>query len=140
MAHEHIDSDTHFTINPITRAITNVSQKKTTLIQGDHNSEVFTFVVPRFIEGHDMSSTDLIQVHFNNIDVKTKEQSQGVSPIGSRLIRDDEIEFRWLIPQAATKYVGSLNFLIRFACIRNGNYSYIWNTAINKSFSIHRLF
>lgn len=54
MGHEHsvLETDTRFKINPITRQIVNESNKKLTLIQGDHNSERFGFEIPRHIEKH----------------------------------------------------------------------------------------
>ena len=50
MAHAHIvsDSDNHFIIDPISRQISNNS-KKTILIKTDHNSEQFTFELPRYV-------------------------------------------------------------------------------------------
>jgi len=57
MAHIHpvYDTDSHFTINPITREIKNESSTKTRLIQYDHNSERFSFDMPKTVEGHDMT-------------------------------------------------------------------------------------
>ena len=51
MAHSHaiIDDDLYFTIDPSTREIKNESQK-VKLMQYDHNSEQFTFELPRFVE------------------------------------------------------------------------------------------
>ena len=68
MGHKHsvYDSDAHFSINPITKVIKNESSKKTTLVQGDHNSERFSFDIPRFIEGHDMMNCNLVEVHLKD--------------------------------------------------------------------------
>ena len=68
MGHKHsvYDSDAHFSINPITKVIKNESSKKTTLVQGDHNSERFSFDIPRHIEGHDMMQCNLVEVHYDN--------------------------------------------------------------------------
>ena len=48
MAHIHsvYDNDTHFKIDPATRQISNESGK-VVLMQNDHNSERFTFEIPR---------------------------------------------------------------------------------------------
>lgn len=48
MAHKHsmYDPDTHFKIDPVTRAIVNISDKNV-LMQRDHNSEIFTFELER---------------------------------------------------------------------------------------------
>lgn len=51
--HEHsiYDTDPHFVIDAVTRAITTQS-KKLKLMQYDHNSERLTFEMPRHIDGH----------------------------------------------------------------------------------------
>lgn len=66
MAHKHsvYDTDPHFAIDPITRAITNQSTTKTQLMQYDHNSERFTFEIPRLVDGHDMKLCDKIEIHY----------------------------------------------------------------------------
>ena len=55
MPHTHpvVDSNLHFVINPLTREITNNS-KKVKLMQYDHASEIFTFEIPRYVDGHDI--------------------------------------------------------------------------------------
>lgn len=80
MTHKHsvYDTDARFSITPATRAIRNVSAQKTTVIQNDHNSERFTFEIPRFIDGHDMAACDKAEVHYINIDSAAKKQSTGI--------------------------------------------------------------
>lgn len=140
LKHSVYDTDTHFSINPVTRVLKNESMTKTGLIQFDHNSERFTFEIPRMIEGHDMSQCDIIQVHYNNIDAQTKEQSTGVYEVDDMQISpdgEDMIILSWLISGNATKFVGSLNFLIRFACTGDeGHVYYVWNTAIYSAISV----
>lgn len=140
LKHSVYDTDTHFTINPNTRVLKNESMGKTSLIQYDHNSERFTFEIPRMIEGHDMSLCDVVQIHYNNIDSQTKEQSKGVYDVDDMQISpedDNVVILSWLISGNATKYVGSLNFLVRFACTdEDGTVIYAWNTAIYTGISI----
>ena len=52
MAHQHgvYDTDKHFVIDSNTRKIENQSKSKITLIQNDHDSERFTFEIPRYVE------------------------------------------------------------------------------------------
>ena len=136
MAHTHsiYDSDSHFSINPITRQIKNESSAKVIIMQYDHNSERFTFEMPREIEGHDMSLCNRVEVHFQNgthADVYTADDLQ-ISPDG-----DDVVICSWLISRNATQYVGALTFKLRFACIgENSAIDYEWNTAIFKGISI----
>lgn len=140
MSHLHIihDSDAHFTIDPITRAIINES-KKTTVIQHDHNSEKFTFAIPK-VEGHDMSACNRVEIHYINIDAtdKTKKATGVYEADDLKTSSDDsgKVTFSWLLSRNATQYAGSLNFLIRFACITDGVEEYAWNTAIFQSITV----
>lgn len=142
MAHIHsvYDSDTHFSIDPITRKMKNESSAKTNLIQYDKNSERFTFDLPREIEGHDMAECNLVQVHYINIDSKTKEQNEDVYTVDDFQISpadEDVVICSWLISGNATRFVGPLVFLIRFACIdETGAVQYAWHTATYTAFSI----
>lgn len=141
MSHKHsiYDSDSHFSINPTTRVIKNESSSKTTLIQYDHNSERFTFEMPRYIEGHDMSLCNVVQVHYLNIDSTTKEQSEDAyDVVDLQLSPEDEsiVICSWLISQNATKYVGSLNFVLRLSCVTDGVIEYAWNTAVYSQISV----
>lgn len=141
MAHKHsiYDNDQHFMIDPITRSIVNKASQKNTLIQYDHNSERFTFEIPRYIDGHDMSQCDVVEVHYLNINPSTKEQNSGVYLVEDLQISphdDDIVICSWLISQGATRLSGALNFLIRFICTTDGVVEYAWNTAICSSINI----
>lgn len=143
MAHKHsvYDTDTHFIIDGVTRAVKNASQTKTMLVQHDHNSERFTFEIPRMVDGHDMSICNSVQVHYINIDStdKTKKTS-GVYEITDIQISpdsDDVVICSWLISGNATKYVGNLSFVVRFACVSDdGTLDYAWNTATHSAVSV----
>lgn len=142
MAHQHsvYDTDPHFKIDGFLMAITDQSEKKTKLMQGDHNSSRFTFEIPRRLDGHDMTLCNQIQVHFLNIDSATKEshadvylvEDMGISPASDKVAI-----FSWLVSKASTKYAGLLNFRIRFACIgENGEELYAKHTDIFKGMPI----
>lgn len=133
LRHGVYDSDTHFTINPSNRVLKNEGSNKTVLIQYDHNSERFTFEIPRYIENHDMSLCNVVQVHFNN------QQSRGVYDVTDMQIspeNENVIIMSWLVSSEATQYAGSLEFLIRFSCVENGKVEYVWSTAIYGGISI----
>lgn len=66
MAQTIVDNDTNFVIDAQTMAISTTGEVKP-LKQGDHAAERFTFEMPRYIEGHDMSLCNLAEVHYNNI-------------------------------------------------------------------------
>lgn len=143
MGHLHSvhDTDAHLKINAITRVITNASSGKTVLIQCDHNSERFTFEVPRIVDGHDLSKCNVAQIHYINIDSANKENtSTGVYEADDLQISPDSndvVILSWLISGNATKYAGSLNFLVKFKCVDDsGEVVYIWNTAIYTGISV----
>lgn len=135
MAHKHsvYDTEPHFQIDKTSREIKNVSNSKTTITQFDHNSERFTFEIPRFIDSHDMSLCNKVQVHYINIDSTDKNnQNIGVYTVDDlQLSPDDEniVICSWLISQNATQLAGSLVFLLRFACVTDDVLDYAWNTS-----------
>lgn len=135
MSHTHsvYDSDNKFIIDGISRIIKNNSTSKTTVMQFDHNSEVFTFELPRHIEGHDMMQCNRVEVHYLNIDTATKEEHEGVYLVNDLTINvEDETKLTcsWTISQSATQLVGNLNFLLRFICLTDDVIDYVWNTSI----------
>lgn len=141
MEHKHnvYDSDTRFVINPITRQIKNESSRKTALMQNDHNSERFTFELPRFIEGHDMSLCNEVEVHYLNISSDKRDQVKGLYPVTDLQISPDDPEkviCSWLISNNATQFVGVLTFRLRFKCVENGVITYAWHTAIFTGISV----
>lgn len=136
MAHIHgvYDCDTHFKIDGTTRTVKNMSEVKTQLVQYDHNSERFTFEIPRMIDGHDMSLCDVVEVHFLNVDTSTRKQMPGVYKVDDlQISKEDEniVVGSWLISRSATQYVGELSFSICFACTADdGSIDYAWRTAV----------
>lgn len=138
MGHTHsvADNDLHFSIDTITREISNGS-KKVKLMQGDHASEIFTFEIPRYVDGHDMSLCNKIAVHY--INVGTAGSNPDAHIVTDVAINDteDKVIFSWTIYRTATKYAGTLNFLIKFSCVEeDGTISYQWNTDIFKGITI----
>ena len=145
MAHMHSvwDTDHAFDISPVTRALVNQANTKVSLIQFDHNSKRFTFRIPQFVEGHDMTKCNVIQVHYINIDNQTKEQNKGIYGVDDAYLENEDevgggtLTFSWLISQNATKFVGPLHFLIRFVCMADdGTVEYVWNTGIYSAISV----
>lgn len=127
------DTDHHFEIDAITRSIKNVSGSKTTVIQHDHNSERFTFEIPRYIEGHDMMECNLVEVHYINESTKGRYIVNDLT-----VIEDDEnrLKFTWLLTNNASSNVGVLMFSVRFACLQGNEAVYVWNTAPYKGITV----
>lgn len=135
--HEIFDTDKRFYINPMTRAIKNESGK-VSLIQNDHNSERFGFELPRYVDGHDMSLCDKVEIHYINVS-HHNEKSEDVYLVDDLQVSpssNDTVIFSWLISANATKYAGTLNFLIRFVCLDGEEVSYAWHAGIFKSIAV----
>lgn len=163
MAHKHsvYDNDKHFSIDPVTREIINESGKFV-LIQHDHNSERFTFEIPKEVDGHDMSLCNVVQIHYLNVELdkanaaaleNAEAEGAGVEtvvlndviyiPTGTvypGVYESDDVQISpagedvvicsWLISRNATQYLGTLNFICRFACVaEDGTEEYGWSTA-----------
>lgn len=132
--HEHdvIDTDKTFTIDPFTRNIIADSGQKTIIIQGDHNSERFTFTMPRYIEGHDMALCNLIYVPYINSEPEGRNArfKTGVYPVNDLTIvpDKDKVTFSWLISGNATKYEGNTTFSVLFSCVTGKRVDYRWST------------
>lgn len=142
MAHLHsvYDGDTHFKIIPVSRKIENTTGK-VILMQNDHNSERFTFEIPRYIEGHDMSICNKVEIHYNNTDTKTKDVNKDVYEATDLQVSpdsEDVVICSWLISGNATKYAGSLYFVLRFACLTDSTIDYQWFTDIYKDITISK--
>lgn len=137
MSHNNkiIDKDPCFEVDAITRVIRNVSNTKTTVMQFDHNSERFSFTLPRFVEGHDLMESTKAEVHYNNVD------TPGVYTIEDLTLLEDEgkVKCSWLISSNATFKVGALDFLLRFSCLaEDGSVVYVWNTGIYKGITVSK--
>ena len=127
------DTDTHFIIDGSTRLVKNESETKSMLVQYDHNSERFTFRVPRYCDNHDLSLCNYTRVHYINIDKSKKNENHGIDDISNTVDvcpEDDKyVICSWLITRNATQLAGSLHFVIQFAVKDGETIKYSWNTA-----------
>ena len=132
MAHDHTisDSDTHFLIDPVTREMS-TEYKKLYIMQGDHDSECYTFEIPRYIDNHDMSLCDRVEVHYLNVSKDKENESRGVYICNLVNVSEDTVLYDWVISRNATKYVGMMSFLVKFICVdEDGDIGYLWQTDI----------
>lgn len=143
MSHENqiVDPDKYFKVDPVTRKITDGTAASTVVMQYDHNSERLTFLVPRFVENHDMLECNKAEVHYSITDSVTKERTVGVYEIDdlkSQYYGENEnVTCTWLLSQNVTKIVGSLKFVLRFSCVKeDGTIEYAWSTAVCEALNI----
>ena len=117
MAHNHdiFDTDVSFVIDPITKAITTESSKLY-LVQYDHNSELYTFEIPRKVEGHDMADSDEILISYENMTKKKDQVNTGETLADSVVAEDDVLKFTWRITRNSTQLAGYLTFSVTFRC------------------------
>lgn len=143
--HDIKDTDLHFVIDPYTRSINKQYEGKAHLMQYDHNSESLTFEVPRYIEEHDMSLCDVIQIHYENTSTGTSVSIRKIYRDIETVKREDltvneeTIEFSWLIPETATTFAGMLKFQLKFICYDDESedvVGYKWHTDVNEDISI----
>ena len=129
------DTESHFIIDPFTRTITNESFANNTIVQYDHNSERFTFVMPRYVDGFDMSTCGEVRVNYRNSASTGASKTSGIYICDDLAVStedEDKVTFSWLISSAATQYIGYLYFSIQFICFEGETVSYLWNTAVYK--------
>lgn len=141
MSHNHpiYDDDKRFVIDTQKRLVVATEKDIPALFQYDHNSEYITFVCDRFVEGHDLSLCDKAEIHYNNTASGGRYITKGVYLIEDLKIDDNDkskIVFTWIVSSNATKYAGSLNFIVAFTCTDEGDVLYRWNTGINSFLSI----
>lgn len=139
--HEVLDADKRFIIDPCTGELVNYTPEKNNVRQFAHNSERLTFELPRIIEGHDMSTCNIVEVHFISVDAVTGAKNPGlylVKDLAPAANADGEetVKCSWLISKEATQLAGPLLFRLNFICSNNGNIDYLWPTAIYRDFSV----
>lgn len=133
------DTETHFIIDPLSRAITNESAPNNTIVQYDHNSERFTFEIPRYVDGHDMFESTEVRIHYRNASSNNLSKTNGVYiPDDLSMVEGDEntLAFSWLLSSATTQYIGYLHFSIQFVCFNGDIVEYAWNTGIYKDITV----
>lgn len=143
MSHEHIDDevidlDSHFTIDTITREISNNKNEKIRIMQYDNNSERYSFDIDRIIEGHDLMDCNKVQIHFINIG-SSGQKHPGLYSVDDLQIHpsdENKVTFSWLISRDATSYGGILSFLVSFKCIKDGMVAYRWSSSIYDSIQV----
>ena len=98
--HDVYDTGKCFEINGLSRFIKETSSTKLVLVKGDHKSEVITFQLPRFIDGHDMLLCNKIRVHYINIETATNNKSADLYEVTDLKLCEeceDILTFTWTI-------------------------------------------
>ena len=127
--HSVSDSDAHFVIDPDTRQITSMSPTPNVLMQNDHRSEIYTFEIPRYVEGHDMLKCNRIRLHFINVG-SGKQEYRDSAELSLRTNPADATTLisTWEIRRQAIQYAGKLCFLLQYLCVEDSAIVYEWHT------------
>lgn len=109
------------------------------LIRGSHNSVRYAFRAPVTVRGHDMKNCTRVEIHYTNIDVRSKQRSKGVYLVDDMEVYEERyLNFSWLVSGNATKYKGSLEFTIFFICAdQDEGVEYCWPTSIDNTLIVH---
>ena len=129
------DTETHFVIDPLSRVITNSLSVNNTIVQYDHNSERFTFEMPRYVDGHDMLESTIVRIHYRNSASTGLMKTNGIYTPDDLAVSDEDentITFSWLLSSATSQYIGFLYFSVQFLCLEDETIVYAWNTSIYK--------
>lgn len=128
-----IDTDSRFVIDIVTGKIENHSDKES-LRQYSHNSERFSFEMPRHVDGHDMTNCTKVTVNYLAADIPGEYE---VDDLAVDSEADDKITFSWLISSNVTQKKGKLRFAVVFECAKeDGTITYRWPTDINYDYEI----
>ena len=133
MSHTHnvVDTDPRYIIDPITREIMpGEGSTKKIIMQYDHNSERLGFTLPRYIDGHDMSTCNKVEVHYTNTGPDDAEV-KGVCEVEDLAVSEtdeDSVVCTWLITGNATELAGGLVFSLSYICETDGMVDYAWST------------
>lgn len=133
------DTETLFIIDPETREISTASSGNNNLVQYDHNSERYTFEIPRYVDGHDMFECTQVRIYYRNADSTNWSKTNGVYvPTDLAIVDGDEnkLRFTWLVSSVATQHAGYLHFSIQFICLDGETVEYSWSTATYKDITV----
>lgn len=136
--HGSYESTNRFRINPFSRQIINESEIDIVIAQRDHNSERFIFELPKMVEEHDMTSCNVIRIHYINAGSSGKANKDVYEVKDLKISEDDPnmVTFSWLLSKNATLLDGVLSFSIQFACETDGVVEYGWSTFPYKSIKV----
>lgn len=137
MAHVHSvgDNDKVFVINPDSRAIRCAT--RTVVAWMDHNSEYVTFKIPRYVEAHDITLCNNVEIHYRNYgDKGEKFGIYTVADLKADPSDENTLTFTWLVSQNATSIVGRIAFVVRFQCLKDAEILYSWSTVNCESIAV----
>lgn len=98
---------------------------------GDVNSQIVTFQLPKFHEGHDLSLCANKKLKWKNM----ASTAEGISDLVVKSTAENWTA-EWEVPPAAMTQAGNLEIAIQLYDILNEQIAFSWNTPAFKEFSI----
>ncbi len=108
------------------RTVPDITQ---TTMKGDTNSQYITFQMPRYYDGVDLTTKQIIVRWYNEGNV---EKGGSYSDICDARYNEDYIRFAWLLDFGVTEYKGQVAFAFENIGTNEIDKSYVWKTALGK--------
>jgi hypothetical protein len=101
--------------------------------EGDVNSQVVTFLIPKFFESHTLGLCTHKKIRWSNIEAKT----EGINDLETIRKDSDPMQLSWTVPPEAFIKAGKLEVSISFYDFdENGIPAFVWNTPVFDGFSV----
>lgn len=99
-------------------------------ITQETNSQYIPFIMPRYYDGFDLSSTKLQFFYVNRLN------SYGIDYPVNVYYNDDQLKFAWLVDDSATAVDGKLKFELQAVGVNSRGESYTWKSKANESMTV----
>jgi hypothetical protein len=99
---------------------------------GDVNSQIVTFALPQFHEGHDMSKCEFKKLYWKN-------STSGIEDTSDLVLKSTEGNnqiLEWAFPPAAATEAGKVEIKITLYDLIDGKVAFSWNTPIFSQFTV----
>ena len=105
---------------------------------GDVNSQIVTFKLPRFHEGHDLSKCGIKGIKWKNISSNNEDWSS----LSDTTVADGDTNnyqyLQWTVPPAAFTRAGNLEVSISLYDFQGNRMAFAWNTTTFSGFKIEK--
>ena len=98
-------------------------------MRGDTNSQYITFQIPRYRDGVDLSTKQLMVRWYNENNV---DKGGSYADICDVRYNAENIRFAWLLDYGVTEFAGVVAFSFQTIGANETNDSYVWKTALGK--------
>ena len=103
---------------------------------GDVNSQVVTFTLPRYHDGHDLSLCANKKIKWKNL----TSGIEGNTSLSNLEVEENSWTAAWEVPAEVMTHAGKLEIAISLYDIDNSTIAFAWNTAVYNGLSIGESF